>query len=106
MKSEKFSIASVAKVVKGMLGRLVQLMKDPISSKVELACDEPAPGKVILLENSRLYIEEEGKGKDAGGNKTRAIPEKVKKLYASLATMANIDQSDISTCTARNLLMT
>ena len=91
MKSEKFSIASVAKVVEGKLGRPVQPMKDPVSSKVEVACDEPAPGKVILLENSRLYIEEEGKGKDAGGNKTRANPEKVKELQASLATMVNID---------------
>ena len=106
MKSEKFSIASVAKVVEEKLGRPVQLIKDPVSSKVEVACDEPAPGKVILLVNSRLYIEEEGKGKDAGGNKTRAIPEKVKELQASLATMANIDHSDISTCTARNFLMT
>ena len=63
MKSEKFSIASVAKVVEGKLGRPVQLMKDPVRSKVEVACDEPAPGTVILLESSRLYIEEEGKEK-------------------------------------------
>ena len=50
--------------------------------------------KVILLENFRLYIKKEGKCKDAGGNKTRADPEKAKDFQALLAKMADIDCSD------------
>ena len=40
---------------------------------------------VILSATSRFYTEEEGKGKDAGDNKSRAHPEKVKEFRASLA---------------------
>ena len=36
-------------------------------SEVEAAFAAPAPGKVIPQENSRLYTQEEGKGKAADG---------------------------------------
>merc|ERR1712054_5094 len=93
-KNEKFSMAPVAKVVEERLGKPVQLMKDVVGPEVEAACADPAPGSVILLENSRFYIEEEGKGKDAEGNKIKADPEKVKEFRASFAKMADIYCSD------------
>ena len=61
----------VAKVVEEKLGRPVKLMNDVVGEEVEAACADPEPGTVILLENSRYYVEEEGKGKDADGNKVR-----------------------------------
>merc|ERR1711941_110372 len=70
------------------------LMKDVVGPDVEAACADPAPGSVILLENSRYYIEEAGKGKDADGNKIKADPEKVKEFRASFAKMADIYCSD------------
>lgn len=42
--------------------------------EVEAACADPAPGSVILLENLRYHIEEEGKGVDASGNKVLVKP--------------------------------
>ncbi len=36
---------------------------------MEAACANPASGSVILLENLRFHIEEEGKGTDAEGKK-------------------------------------
>lgn len=39
--------------------------------EVEKACANPAKGSVILLENLRFHVEEEGKGVDASGNKVR-----------------------------------
>lgn len=36
---------------------------------MEAACADPASGSVILLENLRFHVAEEGKGKDASGNK-------------------------------------
>jgi len=93
-KNEKFSMAPVAKVVEEKLGRPVQLMKDVVGPEVEAACADPAPGSVILLENSRFYVEEEGKAKDAEGNKIKADPEKVKEFRASFAKMADIYCSD------------
>ena len=42
--------------------------------EVENACANPAAGTVILLENLRFHVEEEGKGKDASGNKVGSVP--------------------------------
>ena len=89
-KDEKFSMKPVAKVVEEKLGRPVKLMDDVVGEDVEAACKDPEPGTVILLENSRYYVEEEGKGKDADGNKVKADPEKVKEFRASLAKLADI----------------
>jgi len=93
-KNEKFSMAPVAKVVQERLGVPVTLMKDVVGPEVEAACADPAPGSVILLENSRFYLEEEGKGKDADGNKIKADPQKVTDFRASLAKLADIYCSD------------
>jgi len=93
-KNPKFSMAPVAKVVQEKLGVPVALMKDVIGLEVEAACADPAPGSVILLENSRFYLEEEGKGKDADGNKIKADPQKVKDFRASLAKLADVYCSD------------
>ncbi|CAE8735711.1 unnamed protein product, partial [Polarella glacialis] len=86
-KNAKYSMAPVAKAVEEKLGRPVMLMKDVVGPEVEAACADPAPGSVILLENSRYYIEEEGKAKDAEGNKLKADPAKVKEFRASLAKL-------------------
>ena len=40
--------------------------------RVEAAGTDPKPGTVILLDDSQYCVEEEGKGKDAGGNKVQA----------------------------------
>eukprot|EP00933_Yihiella_yeosuensis_P050137 TRINITY_DN478_c0_g1_i3.p1 TRINITY_DN478_c0_g1~~TRINITY_DN478_c0_g1_i3.p1 ORF type:complete len:538 (-),score=197.70 TRINITY_DN478_c0_g1_i3:301-1851(-) len=93
-KNEKFSMKPVAKVVEEKLGKPVTLMDDVVGAEVEAACADPEPGSVILLENSRFYIEEEGKGKDADGNKIKADPEKVKEFRASIAKLADIYCSD------------
>ena len=44
-------------------------MNDCVGLEVEAACADPAPGTVILLENLRFHIEEEGKGINAQGEK-------------------------------------
>ena len=93
-KDEKFSMKPVAKVVEEKLGRPVKLMNDVVGEEVEAACADPEPGTVILLENSRYYVEEEGKGKDADGNKVKADADQVKAFRASLAKLADIYCSD------------
>ena len=44
-------------------------MEDCVGPDVEAACANPAEGTVILLENLRFHVEEEGKGVDAAGAK-------------------------------------
>ena len=52
--------------------RSVTFLKDCVGAEVESACAKPSPGSVILLENLRFHIEEEGKGVDADGKKVFA----------------------------------
>jgi len=52
-------------------GRDVTFLSDCIGAEVEAACASPAAGTVILLENLRFHIEEEGKVTAADGSKVR-----------------------------------
>jgi phosphoglycerate kinase len=61
---------------------------------VEAACADPAPGTVILLENVRFHLEEEGKGKDANGDKIKADKDKVTAFRASLRQLADVYVND------------
>ena len=50
----------------------VTFLNDCVGPEVEAACANPSPGSIILLENVRYHVEEEGKGVDASGNKIKA----------------------------------
>jgi len=91
---EKFSLAPVAKCLEEKLSKTVTFLKDSSGPEVEEACKDPAPGSVILLENIRYHIEEEGKGVDADGNKAKADKDKTAAFRASLAKLADIYCSD------------
>ena len=52
--------------------RDVVFLSDCVGAEVQAACADPAPGSVILLENLRYHIEEEGKGLDADKKKVRS----------------------------------
>ena len=49
--------------------RRVLFLNDCVGSEVEDFCANAEDGSVILLENLRFHIEEEGKGLDSDGNK-------------------------------------
>lgn len=51
------------------VSRDVTFLSDCVGPEVEQACADPKDGSVILLENLRFYVEEEGKGIDDKGNK-------------------------------------
>lgn len=61
---------------------------------MEAACADPPVGSVILLENLRFHVEEEGKGVDASGSKVKADPEKVKAFRASLRKLGDLYIND------------
>ena len=65
----KFTLAPVAEELKTLLNREVIFLPDCVGSEIEGACADPSPGSVILLENLRFHLEEEGKGVDASGTK-------------------------------------
>jgi len=58
----KYTLAPVGKKLEELLGKPVTFLDDCVGEKVEAACADPTPGSVILLENLRFHVEEEGKG--------------------------------------------
>ncbi|KAL7644504.1 UNVERIFIED_CONTAM: hypothetical protein RMT77_005336 [Armadillidium vulgare] len=90
----KYTLAPVATELQKLLDKDVQFLSDCVGPEVEAACADPAPGSVILLENLRYHVEEEGKGADASGNKIKADPAKVKEFRASLRKLGDIYVND------------
>ncbi|XP_020620257.1 phosphoglycerate kinase 1-like [Orbicella faveolata] len=69
-------------------------LPDCVGASVEKACENPSPGSVILLENLRFHVEEEGKGLDNEGKKIKASPESVKAFRDSLAKLGDVYIND------------
>lgn len=91
---EKYSLAPVAKILEQKLGRPVLFQKDCVGPEVEAACANPAHGSVILLENLRYHVEEEGKGVDKDGNKTKAGKDETAAFRKSLLQLADVYCND------------
>lgn len=91
---EKFSLKPVAEALSKLLGKPVQFLNDCVGAEVEAACAKAKPGDVILLENLRFHIEEEGKVKLEDGSKLKADPEKVKAFRASLTKLGDVYIND------------
>ena len=91
---EKFSLKPVADALAKLLGKPVQFLNDCVGAEVEAACAKAKPGDVVLLENLRFHIEEEGKVKLEDGSKLKADPEKVKAFRASLTKLGDVYIND------------
>ncbi|KAJ3197478.1 Elongation factor 2 [Irineochytrium annulatum] len=105
----KYSLKPVAEEVGRLLEKPVTFLEDCVGPKVEEHCASPKDGRgiawdvlradrgkgeVILLENLRFHIEEEGSVKDKDGNKTKASKEDVDKFRASLSKLGDIYVND------------
>ena len=90
----KFTLKPVADELQKLLAKEIQFLNDCAGPEVESACADPAPGTIILLENLRFHIEEEGKGVDESGNKIKAEESKVKEFRASLAKLGDLYIND------------
>ena len=94
----KFSLKPVAEKLKELLGKPVNFLNNCVGAEVEAACSGAKPGEVILLENLRFHLEEEGKAKvkkaDGTEEKIKADPAKVKEFRASLAKLADVYIND------------
>jgi len=90
----KYSLKPVVKVLEDRLGKSVTFLSDCVGAEVESACADPEPGSVILLENLRFHIEEEGKGKDASGKSVKAAKEDVEAFRQSLSKLGDVYVND------------
>jgi len=93
-RNKKFTLKPVADELNTLLSRDVIFLSDCCGADVEAACSSPSEGSVILLENLRFHVEEEGKGVDAAGNKVKADAAKVAEFRTSLRKLGDIYVND------------
>jgi phosphoglycerate kinase len=92
----KFSLQPVAAKLQELLGRPVTFLPECIGPAVEAACAPGAlkAGGVVLLENLRFHIEEEGKVKLEDGTSKKADPKAVEAFRASLSKLGDVYVND------------
>ncbi|CAG2112891.1 unnamed protein product, partial [Medioppia subpectinata] len=91
---DKDSLRPVAEEVGRLLNKNVTFLNDCVGPEIESSCSNPTPGSIILLENLRFHVEEEGKGVDASGNKTKASAADVEAFRASLTKLGDVYVND------------
>ncbi len=91
---EKYSLKPIAAKLEELLGRSVKFESDCVGPEVEAATSALKPGEVLLLENLRFHIEEEGKVKNEDGTTTKADPQAVADFRASLTKLGDIYAND------------
>ena len=96
----KFSLRPVAAELQRLLGRPVTFLDDCVGPAVEAACAPGAlaPGSLVLLENVRFHLEEEGKvkvkEKDGTTTSRKAEPAAVDAFRASLRKLGDFYVND------------
>lgn len=84
----KYSLKPVVPELEKLLGKSVTFAPDCVGSEVEAIVNKTEG--VVLLENLRFHIEEEGSAKDKDGNKTKADKEKVTEFRKGLTALGDI----------------
>ena len=90
----KYSLGPVAERLQELLGTRVRFLPDCVGPNVEQACAVLKPGEVILLENLRFHLEEEGKVKRADGSSLTADAGAVAAFRASLSRLGDVYVND------------
>ncbi|MCF3649023.1 phosphoglycerate kinase [Synoicihabitans lomoniglobus] len=90
----KFTLKPVATELGKLLDREVLFAADCVGAEVEAQAAALQPGQVLLLENLRFHIEEEGKSKAEDGSSVKASPEAVTAFRASLSKMGDVFVND------------
>lgn len=93
-KKAKYSLRPVAAELSKLLGKPVTFLEDCVGAEVEAATARLAPGTVVLLENLRFHIEEEGKVKLEDGTSKKADPAAVAAFRASLSKLGDVYVND------------
>ena len=90
----KFTLKPVVAELSDLLAQDVRFAEDCVGPAAEAAASALQPGEVLLLENLRFHIEEEGKAKNEDGTSTKADAEKVTDFRASLAKLGDLFVND------------
>src|SRR3954454_3875697 len=83
----KFSLKPVAAELAKLLNKPVAFAEDCVGPVAEKAAAALKPGDVLLLENLRFHIEEEGKIKNEDGTSVKADPKAIEAFRAGLSKL-------------------
>ncbi|KAL8350282.1 hypothetical protein RB601_001294 [Gaeumannomyces tritici] len=91
----KYSLKPVVPELEKLLGgKKVTFAPDCVGPEVEEIVSKAADGGVVLLENLRFHIEEEGSAKDKDGNKQKADKAKVEEFRKGLTKLGDVFIND------------
>lgn len=90
----KYSLKPVVPELEKLLGKSVTFAPESVGPEVEEIVGKQENGGVVLLENLRFHIEEEGSAKDKDGNKTKADKEKVAEFRKGLTKLGDVYIND------------
>lgn len=91
---EKYSLKPVAAELEQLLKKSVIFLPDCVGPDVKKSIDDAPAGSVVLLENLRFHIEEEGSVKNKDGSKTKANPDAVAKFREDLTKLGDVYIND------------
>ncbi|OJA11597.1 hypothetical protein AZE42_01958 [Rhizopogon vesiculosus] len=91
---DKYSLKPVATELEKQLSKPVTFLPDCVGPDVEMAVNAAEPGSVILLENLRFHIEEEGSVKNKDNTKTKADAAKVAEFREGLTRLGDVYVND------------
>jgi phosphoglycerate kinase len=90
----KYSLKPVAAELAKLLGQPVAFAEDCVGPVAEKAAAALQPGEVLLLENLRFHLEEEGKVKQEDGTAVKADPKAVEAFRAGLSKLGDVYVND------------
>lgn len=93
-KTKKDSLRPVSEELSKLLDRKVMFLEDCVGPEVEAAVASAPDGSIILLENLRFHIEEEGSLKDDSGAKVKADDQAVRKFREDLTKLGDVFVND------------
>lgn len=94
----KYSLKPVAAELEKLLNTKVTFLPDAVGPETEAYVNKATGGEIILLENLRFHVEEEG-SKKVDGKKVKADPASVTAFRKSLTRLADVYVNDaFGTC--------
>lgn len=90
----KFTLKPVAAELANLLGREVLFADSCVGPAVEAQSAALKPGDILLVENLRFHVEEEGKSKNEDGSSAKASPEAVAAFRAGLSKLGEVYIND------------
>ncbi|KAI0798127.1 phosphoglycerate kinase [Abortiporus biennis] len=90
----KYSLEPVSKELEKQIGKPVIFVHESVGPEVEKTVSEAPEGAIVLLENLRFHIEEEGSTKDKDGKKVKADPAKVAEFREGLTKLGDVYVND------------